>query len=56
MKNSLRSFIRDESGSAVIEYGLIGALISVVIIGGVSLAGTALSGIFAAVGTALGAG
>jgi pilus assembly protein Flp/PilA len=56
MKTILRCFIRDESGSTVIEYGLATALISIVIVGAVTLIGTALSGIYAAVGTALGAG
>ena len=54
MKTTLRCFIRDESGSAVIEYGLIGALISIVIISALSLIGTSLGGIYTAVGTALG--
>jgi pilus assembly protein Flp/PilA len=56
LKTIPRCFIREESGSAVIEYGLISALISVVIVAAVSLIGTTLSGIFAAIGTAFGAG
>ena len=35
--------MRDESGATAIEYGLIAALISVVIIGAVTLVGTQLS-------------
>jgi pilus assembly protein Flp/PilA len=56
MKTILHYFLRDESGSTIIEYGLVGALISIVIVGAVSLMGTILSGIYTAVGTALGAG
>lgn len=38
--NSLFSrFVRDESGATAIEYGLIAALIAVVIIGGLQLVG-----------------
>ena len=33
MYNSLARFLRDESGATAIEYGLIAALIAVVIIG-----------------------
>lgn len=36
-------FARDESGATAIEYGLIAALIAVVIIGGASALGTALN-------------
>jgi pilus assembly protein Flp/PilA len=44
--NLISRFIRDESGATAIEYGLIAALISVVIIGGVTLVGSKLSGTF----------
>ena len=39
-------FLSDESGATAIEYGLLAALISVVIIGGVKLAGSNLSNKF----------
>ena len=39
-------FIKDESGATAIEYGLIAALIAVVIIGAVTKVGTSLSGQF----------
>ena len=39
-------FIRDESGATAIEYGLIAALIAVVIITAVTSVGTNLSGTF----------
>ena len=42
----LRSFLRDESGATAIEYGLIAALIAVVIITAVTSIGTNLSGKF----------
>jgi len=42
----LTKFLRDESGATAIEYGLIAALISVVIITAVSTVGTNLSATF----------
>lgn len=39
-------FIKDESGATAIEYGLLAALISVVIIGTVKIIGTKLSANF----------
>ena len=47
-------FLRDEDGATAIEYGLIAALISVVIIGAVTLVGSNLSGVFTSIGAALG--
>ncbi|HEX7967775.1 MAG TPA: Flp family type IVb pilin [Stellaceae bacterium] len=46
-------FLRDESGATAIEYGLIAALISVVIIGAVTLVGTNLSTTFQNIATSL---
>jgi len=51
--NLISRFFRDESGATAIEYGLIAALIAVVIIGGVSAVGTKLSGTFASLSTSL---
>ena len=48
--NSLRS----EDGATAVEYGLMVALIAVVIIGGVTAIGLALSGVFDGVATDLG--
>jgi pilus assembly protein Flp/PilA len=45
--------MRDESGATAIEYGLIAALIAVVIIGAVTTVGTSLSAKFTAIGNAL---
>ncbi|HWV19714.1 MAG TPA: Flp family type IVb pilin [Devosia sp.] len=44
--NIFARFAQDESGATAIEYGLIAALISVVIIGAVSALGTNLTGVF----------
>jgi pilus assembly protein Flp/PilA len=44
---------RDESGATAIEYGLIAALIAVVIIGALSVLGTNLSTTFQNVATTL---
>ena len=46
MKNLVARFVRDESGATAIEYGLIAALIAVVIITGVTAVGTSLSTTF----------
>ncbi len=46
MKSLARSFVRNESGATAIEYGLIAALISVVIIGALATVGTNLSAKF----------
>jgi pilus assembly protein Flp/PilA len=43
MKNLVTRFVKDESGATAIEYGLIAALISVVIIGVLSTLGTNLN-------------
>lgn len=46
-------FLNDESGATAIEYGLIAALIAVVVIGAVSLIGTKLNGTFTTISTQL---
>lgn len=51
--NLISRFVRDESGATAIEYGLIAALIAVVIIGGVSAVGTKLSSTFNTLSTNL---
>jgi pilus assembly protein Flp/PilA len=43
MINLFSRFVRDESGATAIEYGLIAALIAVVIITGLTQVGTALN-------------
>jgi pilus assembly protein Flp/PilA len=47
-------FIQDEAGATAIEYGLIAALIAVVIIGALTLLGTNLSATFNTVAGAVG--
>ncbi|MFW6076954.1 MAG: Flp family type IVb pilin [Hyphomicrobiales bacterium] len=52
-----KQFMRDDSGATAIEYGLIAALISVVIIAAVTAVGTNLSSTFRSVeGSLTGAG
>ena len=45
----LSRLIRDESGATAIEYGLIAALISVVIIVAITAVGTQLSSVFSTI-------
>ena len=52
--NPVVSFVLDESGATAIEYGLIAALISVVIIVALTTVGTKLNATFTTVSTALG--
>jgi pilus assembly protein Flp/PilA len=49
MTNSLKKFLKNDNGATAIEYGLIAALIAVVIVGGVTLIGTNLSALFTSV-------
>ena len=53
MKNLVSRFVEDESGATAIEYGLIAAGISVVIITAVNLVGTDLNKVFNTVAGAL---
>jgi pilus assembly protein Flp/PilA len=53
MTNLFSRFVRDESGATAIEYGLIAALIAVVIIGAVTAVGTSLSTTFNSVATSV---
>ena len=46
MTNVFTRFVRDETGATAIEYGLIAALVSVVIITGLTLVGTSLNTMF----------
>jgi pilus assembly protein Flp/PilA len=49
----LIKFVRDDSGATAIEYGLIAALISVVIVGALTAVGTNLNTKFTSVGNSL---
>jgi pilus assembly protein Flp/PilA len=51
--NLISRFVRDEKGATAIEYGLIAALIAVVIITGVTAVGTNLSTTFTTLSTKL---
>ena len=53
MKKIITRFAKDESGATAIEYGLIAALISVVIIGVLSTIGTNLTSKFNEIATQL---
>ena len=48
-----KQFVQEEDGVTAIEYGLIAALIAVVIIASVKLVGTKLDAVFAAIAAAL---
>jgi pilus assembly protein Flp/PilA len=53
MSRFISRFLKNESGATAIEYGLIAALIAVVIIGAVTSAGGAIDSTFQTVATAL---
>ena len=53
MSKLISRFVRDESGATAIEYGLIAALISVVIITALTTVGTSLNAKFNAVASSL---
>lgn len=50
----IQKFIRDEAGASAVEYGLLVALIAVVIIGAVQLLGQNISSNFNAVAGSIG--
>jgi pilus assembly protein Flp/PilA len=60
MKIFVALFVKDESGVTAIEYGLIAALITVVCIGAMTVAGTQLNAVYTSISghlsTALGGG
>ena len=49
----ITSFLRDQTGSTAIEYGLLAALISVVVIASMTSVGTQLKTSFTSITTAL---
>ncbi len=51
--DKIKRFLKGEEGVTAIEYGLIAALIAVVIIGAVTTLGTSLSEKFTAISTAI---
>jgi pilus assembly protein Flp/PilA len=54
MKKFASRFVQDQSGATAIEYGLIVALIAVVIIGAVTALGTNLNASLTTAGSAIG--
>jgi pilus assembly protein Flp/PilA len=55
MRNLVTRFLENESGVTAIEYGLIAALISIVIITAAAAVGTQLSAVFTHISTKLAA-
>ena len=53
MRNIFKTFAADQKGAAAIEYGLIAALIAVVIITGLTAVGTSLNTALATIATDL---
>jgi pilus assembly protein Flp/PilA len=53
MSRFVTRFLKDESGATAIEYGLIAALIAVVIIGAVTSVGSKVQSTFTSVAAAL---
>ena len=53
MKKFLTRFVKDESGATAIEYGLIAAGISIVMVGAIRIAGPQLTATWNAIATAL---
>ena len=53
MSKFVTRFLKDESGATAIEYGLIAALIAVVLVGALQAVGTSLTDKFEEISTAL---
>jgi pilus assembly protein Flp/PilA len=53
MRKQVYRLLKDEAGVTAIEYGLIAALIAIVIIGALTLVGSSLQAIFSTVGNTL---
>jgi pilus assembly protein Flp/PilA len=53
MSKFVTSFLKDESGATAIEYGLIAALVAVVLVGALTALGNQLSTTFSTVTTKL---
>jgi pilus assembly protein Flp/PilA len=51
MSKLLRNFVQNQSGATAIEYGLIAALIAVVIITAVTAVGTNIEAVFTTIST-----
>ena len=53
MVNQIKRFMNDEEGATAIEYGLLAALIAVVLIAGATAVGTSLNAKFSTISTAV---
>ncbi|WP_293676511.1 Flp family type IVb pilin [uncultured Phenylobacterium sp.] len=53
MSKFMTRFLKDESGATAIEYGLIAALIAVVLVGALQLVGTSLEAKFGEISDAV---
>lgn len=53
IKSTVKSFIKDEQGATAIEYGLLVALIAIVLITGATLVGTNLNTLFTNIATCI---
>ena len=53
MSKFVTRFFKDESGATAIEYGLIAALVAVVLVGALQFLGTSLDTTFRDIGTTL---
>jgi pilus assembly protein Flp/PilA len=54
MSKFVTRFAKDESGATAIEYGLIAALIAVVLVGALTAVGSSLGGAFSKISTEVG--
>ena len=54
MSKFVTRFLKDESGATAIEYGLIAALIAVVLVGALQAVGDSLTGAFDKISTEVG--
>ena len=52
--NFMKSFVRNDEGQDLLEYALLVALIALVAVGAVTLAGRSVSNIFGAIAAAIG--
>ncbi len=50
IRHVITALVKDDGGAAAVEYGLIVALISILIVAGAILLGTALGNLFTAIG------
>ncbi len=55
MRQFVTRFFRDESGSNALEYGMIVALVSLAVVAGATVAGTAMGNMFSAIGSKMSA-